>query len=105
MLNLQNHLPTMRNYGKLVAKCGIKPSTYYERTMVKLVVNFGTKSSTYYEKTMVNLQNQLPTMRNNGKLVANCSTKQLCQVKENHLLTMRNYAKLAKSSTYDEKLW
>ena len=67
----------MRNYGKLVA-------------------NFGTKSSTYFETIanyVVNLTSQL------------CGTKQLCQVKENHLPTMRNYAKLAKSSTYYEKLW
>ena len=51
------------------------------------------------------VQNHLPTLRNYGKLVANCGTKQLCQVKENHLPTMRNYAILAKSSTYYEKLW
>ena len=49
-------------------------------------------------------------MRNYGKLVANCGTKQLCHVKENHLPTMRNYGKLVvnfstKSSTYYEKLW
>ena len=44
-------------------------------------------------------------MRYYAKLVANCGTKQLCEVKENHLPTMRNYAKLAKSSTYYEKLW
>ena len=28
---IQNHLPTMRNYGKLVANCGTKSSTYYEK--------------------------------------------------------------------------
>ena len=44
-------------------------------------------------------------MRNYAEIVANCGIKQLCQVKENHLPTMRNYAKLAKSSTYYEKLW
>ena len=44
-------------------------------------------------------------MGNYAKLVANCGIKQLCQVKENHLPTMRNYAILAKSSTYYEKLW
>ena len=48
-------------------------------------------------------------MRYYAKLVANCGTKQLCQVKENHLPTMRNYGKLVancgtKSSTYYEKL-
>ena len=44
-------------------------------------------------------------MRTYAKPVANCGTKQLCQVKENHLPTMKNYATLAKSSTYYEKLW
>ena len=43
-------------------------------------------------------------MRNYAKLVANCGKKQLCQVKGNHLSTMRNYAIIAKSSTYYEKL-
>ena len=57
----------MRNYGKLVANCGTKSSTYYEKHMVNL------------QSTLV--QNHLPTMRNYGKLVANCGTKQLCQVK------------------------
>ena len=28
---VQNHLLTIRNYGKLVANCGTKSSTYYER--------------------------------------------------------------------------
>ena len=56
------------------------------------------------------VQNHLPTMRNYAKLVANCGTKQLCQVTENHLPTMRNSGKLVancgtKSSTYYEKLW
>ena len=50
------------------------------------------------------VQNHLPTMRNYAKLVSNCGAKQLCQVKENHLPTTRNYAILAKSSTYYEKL-
>ena len=43
MLNLQNHLPTMRNYGKLVANCGTKSSNQYERGYGKLVENCGTK--------------------------------------------------------------
>ena len=60
MLHLQNHLPTMRNYGKLVANCGTKSSTYYEK----------------YAKLLATVvQNHLPTMRNYGKLVANCGTK------------------------------
>ena len=60
----------------------------------------------YYAKLVANCgakqlcqvkENHLPTMRNYGKLVANCGTKLLP--------TMRNYGKLAKSSTYYEKLW
>ena len=44
---VQNHLPTMRNYGKLVNLQNHLPTM---RNYGKLVVNFGTKSSTYYEK-------------------------------------------------------
>ena len=53
----------MRNYGKLVANCGTKASTYYE----KLWQNHLTCSKLV--ATVV--QNHQPTMRNYGKLVAN----------------------------------
>ena len=61
---------------------------------------------------MLYLQNHLPIMRNSGKLVANCGTKSSTSRSYGKLLaekfmvpTMRNYAILAKSSTYYEKLW
>ena len=47
------------------------------RYYAKLVANCGTKSSTYYQKLWSTCKsaNHLPTMRNYGKLVANCGTK------------------------------